>query len=186
MCRYAMSTYKPHYACFSCRKTFKRRLIWDIDREKHANESIPAKCPQCGELMADMGMDFKAPKKDNVKAWKHLSTLYSVEITFHSCGCNGPGRVPRNKEELVEHFEQIKKGYLVHQHFWARRKEDPTTQSQIDKDKHENLAYLLSVPRTVKSGSRKKPQYDALKAQQFWVERIVELESKIRLVQQQS
>ena len=30
MCRYAMVSYKPHYACFNCRKTFKRRLFYDI------------------------------------------------------------------------------------------------------------------------------------------------------------
>ena len=33
MCRYAMAKYKPHYACFNCRKTFKRKLMWDIKRD---------------------------------------------------------------------------------------------------------------------------------------------------------
>ena len=30
MCRYGHQIYKPHYVCFDCRKTFKRRLIEDI------------------------------------------------------------------------------------------------------------------------------------------------------------
>ena len=33
MCKYAMALYKSHYACFDCKKTFKRRLMWDINRD---------------------------------------------------------------------------------------------------------------------------------------------------------
>ena len=33
-------------------------------------EQKEAKCPECGELMTNMGKDFKAPKKDNVKEWE--------------------------------------------------------------------------------------------------------------------
>lgn len=45
MCRYAMSTYKDHFACFQCRKIFKRRLLWDVNRDKGINkeEELPAK-----------------------------------------------------------------------------------------------------------------------------------------------
>ena len=38
MCRYTMTTYKPHYACFECNKTFKRRLLTDIDRGFNKNK----------------------------------------------------------------------------------------------------------------------------------------------------
>lgn len=75
MCRYAI-TYKPHFACFKCRKSFKRRLLKDIS-DDDKQKSVPAKCPECGELMADMGLDFKAPSKTNIKAWEHLTNLYS-------------------------------------------------------------------------------------------------------------
>jgi hypothetical protein len=105
MCRYAMVSYKPHFACFNCRKTFKRRLLNDVDRDE--TESVAAKCPECGQLMADMGLDFESPKKKDVKAWEHLKTLYAVGITFHSCGCSGPGYIPSSTEALVAYFTNI-------------------------------------------------------------------------------
>ncbi|MCG8573675.1 MAG: hypothetical protein MI810_02230 [Flavobacteriales bacterium] len=30
MCRYAFKSYKPHYVCFDCRKTFKQPILEDI------------------------------------------------------------------------------------------------------------------------------------------------------------
>ncbi len=56
MCRYAFYKYKPHYACFKCRKTFKRKHLFDVDRDNE--KSVDAKCPQCQSLMANMGLDF--------------------------------------------------------------------------------------------------------------------------------
>ncbi len=91
MCRYARP-YKPHYACFACRKSFKRRLSEDVG---HVGADKPARCPQCGVLMADMGWDFKPPKSKNIKAWSVLEGLWSIGETFHSCGCGGPGYRPR-------------------------------------------------------------------------------------------
>lgn len=66
MCRYAMTSYKPHYSCFSCRKTFKRKLLVDINRDlayAKEGEEQPFKCPQCGGIMISMGLDFKSQKK---------------------------------------------------------------------------------------------------------------------------
>lgn len=77
-----MTTYKPHYACFDCRKTFKRRLMGDINRD----DKRIFDAPQYGTLVASMGLDFASPKMDNIKEWEHVKTLYSVGIAFHSCG----------------------------------------------------------------------------------------------------
>ncbi len=114
MCRYAMSNYKEHFACFECRKTFKRRRLWDIDREKvlKQEEELPAKCPECGQLMADMGKDFEAPKKKDLKTWNHIQSLYEVGITFHSCGCIGPGYIPRDKASLLQLLNKNRTTYL--------------------------------------------------------------------------
>ena len=68
MCRYAMTRYKPHYACFNCRKTFKRRILSDLE-SKDDFQLKEAKCPDCVQLMANMGKDFEAPKKSAIKAW---------------------------------------------------------------------------------------------------------------------
>lgn len=105
-----MARYKSHYACFECKKTFKRRLLWDINRDD--KRSIEAKCPQCGQLMANMGLDFASPKKDNLKEWAHIKNLYSVGITFHSCGCLGPGYIPKSTEKLIDYIEEIKASYF--------------------------------------------------------------------------
>ena len=183
MCRYAMTAYKPHYACFHCRKTFKRRLLGDVIEgwSKEENET-PAKCPECSNLMADMGMDFESPKKNNVKAWEHISLLYTVGVTFHSCGCSGPGYIPSNADDLIQHFVKIKKTYLKHQQFWARRISDPTTQSEIAKDKHQNGKFLYATPKSLKKGTKNTPIYDASEAQKYWNDKVLVIENKIRKV----
>lgn len=180
MCRYSMSSYKPHYACFTCKKTFKRRLLRDIlDGYTKGVEETPATCPECNGLMADMGLDFKSPKKKDIKAWDHMATLYSVDITFHSCGCSGPGYIPNDTEQLKEHFKNIKKTYLEHQYFWARRKEDPETQSQIAKDQRQHWIFLGKIPQELKKGTKNKPKYDATEALVYWSKKVAEIERKI-------
>ena len=71
------------YACFACRKCFKRVLeTAPIDRfmtsvqqaaaisEVQArNEARQHKCPDCGGATSKMGIDFKAPKKTDAKSW---------------------------------------------------------------------------------------------------------------------
>lgn len=183
MCRYGMTSYKSHYACFECRITFKRRLLGDIPGgySKGDNES-PAKCPECGAMMMDIGLDFESPRKNNIKAWKHISNLYKVGITFHSCGCSGPGYIPYDSEELINHFSRIKEIYLEHQHFWARRYEDPQTQSEIAKDKHQNGDFLYRIPKEMKIGTKNKPKYNSSQAQIYWGKRVRAIEKKIEII----
>lgn len=109
-----MSTYKEHYACFDCRKTFKRRLLWDVNRDKVINneEERPSKCPECGQLMANMGKDFESPKKQDLITWSHIKSLYQVGITFHSCGCVGPGYIPRDKMALTKLLQERRLSYI--------------------------------------------------------------------------
>jgi DNA-directed RNA polymerase subunit RPC12/RpoP len=63
--------YKQHYACFRCRKAFKKTNIQEIPkRQLHIDESgRVVHCPQCGERMPDVGYDFEPPNQDDVKAW---------------------------------------------------------------------------------------------------------------------
>ncbi len=169
-----MVAYKPHYACFKCRKTFKRRLIKDITE---GGQSIQeAKCPECGELMANMGLDFESPKKDDVKKWEHLKSLYSVGITFHSCGCSGPGYIPNSKEKLMEYFEQLKEKYLKNIDFWRSRTE-PANKQEKEKDYQKNWHELGKV-----SSKSKKEIIKNQEGIDFWLERVKEIESKIRLI----
>jgi DNA-directed RNA polymerase subunit RPC12/RpoP len=116
MCRYALTNYKPHYACFACRKQFRRRLRRDQPHLADRPDQ-PARCPQCRLLMADMGLDFKPPPKDDEKAWQVAAQLWEVGLTFHSCGCGGPGYRPRDPREyrrFLEHTLDDYKGTLRH------------------------------------------------------------------------
>jgi len=77
------------YACFDCRKSFKRpQLSGASDRfmtsEQQAGQVREAaefandrvyKCPDCGGLTHFMGLDFKAPKKLDVKAWQQVKAF---------------------------------------------------------------------------------------------------------------
>lgn len=92
MCRYALTTYKSHYACFACRRTFRRRLKRDVDPD---GGDHPPSCPVCRGAVADLGLDFKSPPHQRVRAWAVVEALWAVGETFHSCGCGGPGYRPR-------------------------------------------------------------------------------------------
>jgi hypothetical protein len=91
MCRYAMyGPYKRHFACFSCRKGFKRAAL---ARDEDA-KTDPAPCPDCGAPTANMGLDFKPPRKSAVEHWEVVEFLFRRGLAYHSCGCDGPGYRP--------------------------------------------------------------------------------------------
>ncbi len=124
MCRYAMTIYKQHFACFDCRKTFKRKLLNDLKDTVagQQKESVPAKCPECGALMASMGLDFKSPRKEDLKAWKIMAGLYEIGQTFHSCGCNGPGYRPRDEGQMNVYLSELLKEYTTTLEKWKQEK----------------------------------------------------------------
>ena len=109
MCRYAFYQYKSHYACFKCKKGFKRKNLDDITREKIASK--PFNCPECSNLMANVGLDCEIPKKSNAQQWKVLESLFEIGITYHSCGCGGPGYRPKGLDELKSFLLNMKKIY---------------------------------------------------------------------------
>lgn len=110
MCRYGQYTYKDNFACFKCRKAFKKTSRWELPEEVRPAEGERriCKCPQCGEEMADMGLDFKAPKNSDVKQWRKVEILYQHDFTFHSCGCCGPGFRPKELNEVFDFIDGSK------------------------------------------------------------------------------
>lgn len=177
MCRYAMVKHKPHYACFACRKTFKRMLLWDINRDDKREKE--AKCPDCAGPVANMGKDFEAPKRTDIKAWSHLQSLYSVGITFHSCGCSGPGYIPGDRDALVAHLTGILAEYHKHLDFW-RTHEEPATRADADRDRKENWVEVTRIPRERRTEKDRISNEDA---KRYWFGRIAEVESKLALLQ---
>src|SRR5262245_61317298 len=102
MCRYA-TTYNDNFACFRCRKAFKRRRPYEWPEHLRPKKlPSPPVCPECAAPMADMGLDFKAPRRSNVKQWKKVEVLFRHGFTYHSCGCCGPGLRPAELREVAD------------------------------------------------------------------------------------
>jgi len=172
MCRYGFKTYKPHFVCFKCRKTFKQPLPFDllerdnkarrytqlqskdsliIEEQEELNKlnrdyfNREIKCPECGSLMADLGLDFKAPPKTEVKRWKIIEGLYTVGHSFHTCGCTGPGFIPKDKSEYREYL----KDYLAS---YSKQLQDvQRLDVQTSKDKNESINYWAERVRMIET-----------------------------------
>src|SRR5262245_17964958 len=108
MCRYGMyGPYKKHFACFSCRKAFKRFQEYEcpIDQQPAEGGLAPAPCPQCGRPMSDMGLDFKPPRQRDADHWEVVEFLFRRGFTYNSCGCGGPGFRPARWAEALPFLE---------------------------------------------------------------------------------
>ena len=115
MCRYGMQIYKPHFACFYCRKSYKPILASDLHKStvKDDNGLQIASCPQCSRHMKNMGKDFVAPKQHDTEAWKVLEILESRGYIFQTCGCSGPGYRPRRMRDLRPFFQNLERERLA-------------------------------------------------------------------------
>ena len=108
MCRYA-ATYKLHYACFGCRKMFRQPPLYElaVDPQPTTVTGRVVPCPQCGERMHDLGLDFKAPKQRDLEQWEKVKLLHDHGIRFQSCGCSGPGPRPARLRDVPAFLETI-------------------------------------------------------------------------------
>ncbi len=59
--------------------------------------------------MHNLGKDFKPPKQINVKQWQKVERLFEAGITFHSCGCQGPGPRPSTLHEVVPFLAELER-----------------------------------------------------------------------------
>lgn len=85
------------------------------------------KCPECGKSMIDMGLDLKAPKQSDVKAWKILQNMYHLGHAFHTCGCNGPGWVPKSTNDYREYLSRQRSHYEGSLRYARTSTNDPDT-----------------------------------------------------------
>jgi DNA-directed RNA polymerase subunit RPC12/RpoP len=85
------------FACFECRKSFKRKL----GRETYA-------CPQCGKEMCEMGRQFKAPRLDDVKQWRKVEALVRGGITFHSQRLHSLRNMPKVLREVAPFIRRVR------------------------------------------------------------------------------
>lgn len=87
-----------HYACFKCRKAFKRPFVHNIRAGTY--ENYAALCPQCRAPMHALGLNFKAPAQSNVMQWRKVERLFQLGITFHSWGWTRPGQRPQSLRDI--------------------------------------------------------------------------------------
>jgi hypothetical protein len=115
MCRYAWHNYRDHFACFDCRKAFKYWQWEETDeatfRTKQRLEHVPRSivCPACSKPMADMGLDFKAPRRSDKQQWEIMRALYEHGFTFAGCGCSVGFKPPRSLRQVPKWIEQHKR-----------------------------------------------------------------------------
>jgi len=174
MCRYAFKTYKSHFACFHCRKTFKQPHYSDLlqrigksehyeklldksikklsDKEKEMLTNLglrfskrEIKCPECSNYMADLGLDFKSPKKQAVKEWKIIEGLYTIGKSFYSCGCNGIGYIPQNPKDYETYLKKLLYEYEHTISYYQNKTPDEY------KDKAERIKYWSDQAKKIKT-----------------------------------
>ncbi|WP_245896457.1 hypothetical protein [Flavobacterium sediminis] len=127
------------------------------------------------------GIRFQISPKKDLKAWNHVERLYETGITFHSCGCSGPGYIPKDKESLIQFLEQEKEVYIKHRRFWSNRIE-PENESERNKDQNKNCEFLFSIPSEFKTGTKKNRKVNLEKAVQYWGEKIELIERYIKKI----
>lgn len=87
MCRYFAplrpdgQRYKSLYLCLVCEIAFKGRNV----RECHA----------CKGEVVEVGPDYRAPRKGDA-GWKITRRLIAEGHRFWTCGCTGPGHLPKH------------------------------------------------------------------------------------------
>ena len=92
------NTHAYPYACFACRKSFKRPLVALKLPGRYANQSDQTEhfrryrqflrtfthaCPQCAGPTHFMGRDFKAPKMIDKKGWERVERFIASGRTYH-------------------------------------------------------------------------------------------------------
>ena len=85
------------YACFNCRKSFKRPQFHARQGNYMTSEQIAGQaaevarleaerqylCPDCGGETHFMGQDFKAPRKSDVKSWNAVQAFIASGKTYY-------------------------------------------------------------------------------------------------------
>ncbi|TAY08561.1 hypothetical protein ELH91_25420 (plasmid) [Rhizobium leguminosarum] len=96
------SGYLHPYACFKCRKSFKRA----------AQPSPVLPCPECGGPSIGLTRKFKPPKRSDIRQWGKVEALVRHGFLF----CSLPEPYPTDRNE-VEAFAKR------HAHFLQRERE---------------------------------------------------------------
>ena len=114
--------YQIHFACFDCRKAFKRPYtVGEEERSAWLSRRFSGKqpskaftlpiyhCPDCGGKMTMVGRAFRAPRHENIDSWRTVEFLVRSGFTFWSNVGRRPETLSEAKE-FVEKHRKISKG----------------------------------------------------------------------------
>ena len=79
--------YLIHFACFACRRSFKRKV------EFGAAVYLKA-CPDCSGQAIHLGRHFKPPKRTDQKQWRKVEYLVRAGFFFQHVRSGDTGQVP--------------------------------------------------------------------------------------------
>lgn len=102
--------YKPKLICAVCRKVFKRRLAADVDLDKEEDWSNLI-CPNCGKKANYVGPKFRAPKLDNIKAWKAIEVLNEIGVLNFMGFATNRIEIPESRKGLTDLLTEMKAQY---------------------------------------------------------------------------
>ena len=94
--------------------------------------------------MADLGLDFKSPKKAAENEWKIIQGLYTIGRSFYSCGCNGIGYIPQHPRDYQVYLNNVLQEY---ENSIAYYQSKPVTECQ---DKADRIKYWSEKAAAVK------------------------------------
>jgi hypothetical protein len=92
-------------------------------------------CPECHEPMADLGLDFKAPRQSDTKAWRAIAGMYRVGHVWHTCGCDGPGYIPQSTGALRAYLLE-RRATFEDQAAVAVKQEESTAEARVEAAMH--------------------------------------------------
>ncbi|MEM7247201.1 MAG: hypothetical protein AAF533_17805 [Acidobacteriota bacterium] len=118
----------------------------DVIEARH--REVERRCPECREPMVDMGLDFRPPKMNDVKAWRIIEGRHRIGHAFHTCGCNETGPVPRTLVDYRAYLEERRRGYADELRAVQQEEEDDPEQrirrSQYWSERIEAVEAVLS------------------------------------------
>lgn len=91
------SAYLHPYACFRCRKSFKRAT--------RVEAVLP--CPDCGGPSIGLTRKFKPPKRSDEKQWKKVEALVRHGFLFWSVGEPYPDTLQEVEAFALRHADEI-------------------------------------------------------------------------------
>ena len=102
--------YKPKLICCDCRKVFKRKLAEDLNITAE-DENVKMICPNCGKPASYVGPKFRAPKIDDLKAWRSIEVLNQIGVLHFTGFATNRITIPESKKALFDLLSDMKIQY---------------------------------------------------------------------------